>query len=145
MSTKNVLVLCTGNSCRSQMAQGYLKSLGQGWFNAYSAGVETHGLNPDAVAAMKRDGIDISGHTSNHIDEYADVEFSAVITVCDNAKERCPYFPTQAKKLHHNFSDPSKYEGSPEDKIKEFDRVRGEIKAYCQNFVEEWKQENTQG
>lgn len=133
---KNVLILCTGNSCRSQMAHGFMAHLGKGKVKVWSAGVETHGLNPDAVKAMARVGIDISGHASNHIDEYADIGFDYVITVCDNAKERCPWFPGNAIKLHHNFEDPSKFNGSQEDKLKEFDRVRDQISAYCKDFLD---------
>lgn len=133
---KNVLVLCTGNSCRSQMAHGYLKTLGKKQINVWSAGIETHGLNSDAVAAMKRDGIDISKHTSNLIEEYSSIDFDAIITVCDNAKERCPIFPGRVKTLHYNFEDPSKYAGSESDRIAEFDRVRKQIKEYCIQFLQ---------
>lgn len=133
---KNILVLCTGNSCRSQIADGYLKSmLDESEWNVYSAGVETHGVNPKAIATMKRDGIDISNNTSNHIDEYADVKFDHVITVCDNAKERCPYFPTEANKVHHNFPDPAKATGSESEVNAEFDSVREMIKNYLTDFV----------
>ena len=90
---KNILVLCTGNSCRSQIADGYLKHFANGKANVYSAGVETHGVNPKAIATMKADGIDISSNTSNNVLEYQEVLFDFIITVCDNAKERCPYFP----------------------------------------------------
>jgi len=89
---KNILVLCTGNSCRSQIADGYLKHFAQGKANVYSAGVETHGVNPKAIATMKADGIDIANNTSNNVLEYKDIPFDFIITVCDNAKERCPYF-----------------------------------------------------
>ena len=116
--TKKILVLCTGNSCRSQIAEGYLRHFANGNAEVYSAGVETHGVNPKAIAIMQEDGIDISNHTSNNIDEYYDIDFDFVITVCDNAKERCPFFPTKAKKFHQNFSDPAKAEGS-EDEIRE--------------------------
>jgi arsenate reductase len=132
---KNILVLCTGNSCRSQIAEGYLRHFAGGRANVYSAGVETHGVNPRAISIMKEDGIDISGHTSNHIDEYRDVPFDLVITVCDNAKERCPYFPTNARKFHHNFPDPAKATGTEEEIMAEFRRVREMIKEYCEQFV----------
>lgn len=103
----------------------------------YSAGVETHGVNPKAIESMREDGIDISNHTSNHIDEYRNIDFDFVITVCNNAKERCPYFATKAKMFHHNFPDPANATGA-EDEIKaEFRAVREEIKAYCENFVTE--------
>ena len=100
---KNVLVLCTGNSCRSQIADGYLRALSPEGTNAYSAGVETHGVNPKAIETMKVDGIDISNQTSNHVDEYGGIEFDYIITVCDNAKERCPYFSSKAHRFHMNF------------------------------------------
>ena len=134
---KNILVLCTGNSCRSQMAHGYLTYMTNGKANVYSAGVETHGVNPKAIEIMKEDGIDISGHTSNNITEYLGVDFDYVITVCDNAKERCPYFPTKALKFHYNFPDPAKATGSEENIRKEFRLVREMIKKYCEAFVDE--------
>ena len=93
---KKVLVLCTGNSCRSQISEGYLRHFAGDKAQIYSAGVETHGVNSRAIATMKEDGIDISQHTSNNIEEYLNIDFDFVITVCDNAKERCPYFPTKA-------------------------------------------------
>jgi arsenate reductase len=136
-SMKNILVLCTGNSCRSQIAHGYLAYMTQGKANVYSAGVETHGVNPKAIAIMKEDGIDISGHTSNNITEYFGVDFDYVITVCDNAKERCPYFPTKAQKFHYNFPDPAKATGSEVEIMEAFKNVRGLIKAYCNVFVQE--------
>jgi arsenate reductase len=133
---KNILVLCTGNSCRSQIAHGYLKHFANSETVAvYSAGVETHGVNPLAIAIMKEDGVDISKHTSNNVDEYFDIPFDYVITVCDNAKERCPFFPTQAVKLHHNFPDPSKVKGSTTEVIESFREVRQQIKEYCQTFI----------
>lgn len=134
---KNILVLCTGNSCRSQIAHGYLQQFAGNSAKIYSAGVETHGVNPKAILVMKEDGIDISHHTSNNIDEYFNVDFDFVITVCDNAKERCPYFPTKAKKFHYNFPDPAKASGTEEEVMNEFRRVRQLIKEYCQNFIKE--------
>ena len=135
---KNVLVLCTGNSCRSQIAHGYLEHFTNGnKIKVYSAGVETHGVNPKAIATMKEDGIDISNHTSNNIEEYFGVDFEFVITVCDNAKERCPYFPTQAKKFHYNFPDPAKARGTDDEINAEFRRVRQLIKNFCKEFVNE--------
>ena len=132
---KNILVLCTGNSCRSQIAEGYLRYFAGDKANVYSAGIETHGVNPKAIEIMKRDGIDIAGHTSNNINEYLDVPFDFVITVCDNAKENCPYFPTNAVKLHCNFPDPAKAEGTGDEVIEQFREVRELIRKYIQNFV----------
>ncbi|MCF6295900.1 MAG: arsenate reductase ArsC, partial [Flavobacteriaceae bacterium] len=110
---KNILVLCTGNSCRSQMAHGYLNRFANDKANIFSAGIETHGLNQDAVAIMKEDNIDISHHTSNNVEEYAAIDFDYIITVCDHAKENCPYIPSKnAIRLHHNFFDPSKVKGT---------------------------------
>lgn len=132
----NILVLCTGNSCRSQLAHGYLEHFTDSEkIKVYSAGVERHGVNPRAIATMKEDGIDISHHTSNNISEYFEVDFNFVITVCDNAKERCPYFPTKAKKFHYNFPDPAKAQGTESEIMEQFREVREMIKIYCQSFV----------
>lgn len=132
---KKILVLCTGNSCRSQIAEAYLRHFAGDKAEVYSAGVETHGVNPGAIATMKEDGIDISAHTSNNVDEYRNIDFDLIITVCDNAKERCPYFPSRAKRFHHNFPDPAKFKGSPEETVAEFRRVRSMIKEYCRKFI----------
>jgi len=132
---KKILVLCTGNSCRSQLAEGYLRNFVGEKAEVYSAGVETHGVNPRAIATMQEDGIDISKHTSNNILEYTGIEFDYVITVCDNAKERCPYFPSKAEKFHYNFPDPAKAIGAEAEIAKEFASVREMIKKYCAEFV----------
>jgi arsenate reductase len=134
---KKILVLCTGNSCRSQIADGYLKYFAGNKAEIYSAGVETHGVNPKAIAIMKEDGIDISNHTSNNVNEYRAIDFNFIITVCDNAKERCPYFPSEAKKFHYNFPDPAKAQGTEEEILQQFRNVRDMIKEYCEKFVEE--------
>ena len=134
---KKILILCTGNSCRSQIAEGYMKFIAGNKAEVYSAGVETHGVNPKAILIMKEDGIDISNHTSNHIDEYANIDFDFVITVCDNAKERCPFFPTKAIKFHYNFPDPAKATGTDSEIMAQFRAVREQIKEYCRNFVAE--------
>lgn len=128
---KNVLVLCTGNSCRSQIAEGYLRYFHGEKAEVYSAGVETHGVNPRAIATMKEDGIDLSAHTSNHVDEYLSISFDLILTVCDHASERCPIFPGKAQRIHHNFTDPAKVIGTEEEIMAEFRRVREEIKEYC--------------
>lgn len=135
---KKVLVLCTGNSCRSQIAEGYLKHFAAGKAEIYSAGVETHGVNPRAVATMKEDGIDISMHTSNNMNEYKDIPFDFVITVCDNAKERCPFFPSSAQKFHHNFPDPAKATGTEEEIMAQFRAVREQVKAYSKDFIQQY-------
>ncbi|TGM20091.1 arsenate reductase ArsC [Leptospira meyeri] len=133
--TKNILILCTGNSCRSQMAEGWMRFYGKDKANVYSAGIETHGVNPKAIATMQDVGIDISNHTSNHINEYKDIPFDFIITVCDHAKENCPYFPSNAKRFHHNFSDPSKLVGTEEKVRAAFAKTREEIRNYCESFV----------
>jgi arsenate reductase len=137
MNKKNILVLCTGNSCRSQIAEGYLKHFAKDKANVYSAGVETHGVNPKAIATMEEDGIDISNHTSNNVNEYANVAFDYIITVCDNAKERCPYFPSGVARFHYNFPDPAKATGTATEVQAEFASVRQMIKEYCECFVKE--------
>jgi arsenate reductase len=132
---KNILVLCTGNSCRSQIAEGYLRDFAGENANIYSAGIETHGVNPKAIAIMQEDGIDISGHTSNHVSKYKNVSFDFVITVCDNAQESCPLFSSSAKKFHHNFTDPAKAIGTEQEVMQQFRITREEIKQYCKKFI----------
>ena len=133
---KNILVLCTGNSCRSQIAEAYLTHFGGDRVNVYSAGVETHGVNPRAIATLKEDGLDISHHTSNHVDEYLSIPFDFILTVCDHAQERCPVFPSSAQRFHCNFMDPAKAVGSEEEIMSQFAEVRNEIKMYCQQFID---------
>lgn len=135
---KNVLVLCTGNSCRSQLMHGYLTQLLADRAAVYSAGIETHGVNPKAIQVMQEDGIDIAPHTSNHVDEYAAVPFDYVITVCDNAREACPVFPSSATKLHHNFPDPAQATGTAEEVMNQFRAVRDQVKAYAQDFTQQY-------
>ncbi|MGJ1241516.1 arsenate reductase ArsC [Sphingobacterium siyangense] len=132
---EKILVLCTGNSCRSQIAEGFLRHFAGSRAEVYSAGIETHGVNPKAIQVMAEADIDISSHTSNHVNEYAAIDFDYVITVCDNAKESCPYFPSRAKKLHYNFPDPAKATGTEEEVMNEFRRVRDLIKTYSAEFV----------
>ncbi|MES2891945.1 MAG: arsenate reductase ArsC [Bacteroidota bacterium] len=135
---KTILVLCTGNSCRSQIAEGYLEHFAGDKARVYSAGIETHGVNPKAVATLQEDGIDISAHTSNNITEYQDIEFDFVITVCDHAKEVCPVLPSTAKTFHYNFPDPAKATGTPDEIDQQFREVREQIKIYCKEFVREY-------
>jgi arsenate reductase len=134
---KNILVLCTGNSCRSQIAEGWLRYFASDKAQIYSAGIETHGVNPKAIKYMNESGIDISKHTSNHVNEYLSLEFDFIITVCDHAKENCPYIPSKAKRFHHNFSDPSKVKGTEEEIASAFRNTINEIKEYSKNFIEE--------
>lgn len=132
---KKILVLCTGNSCRSQMAEAYLRHFAGDRAQIFSAGVEVHGLNPRAVTSMQEDGIDISHQTSNHVDEYSHLQFDYVITVCDNANERCPYFPAKAKRFHQNFPDPAKATGTEQEIALQFSQTRQLIKAYCEELI----------
>lgn len=132
---KNILVLCTGNSCRSQIAEAYLRHYAGDKAKVYSAGIETHGVNPRAIAVMKEEGIDISKHTSNNVNEYLHIDFDYVITVCDNAHEHCPIFPKKAIQIHHNFPDPAKATGTEEQVMKEFQRVRDLIKTFSKDFI----------
>ncbi len=134
---KNILVLCTGNSCRSQIAHGWLNYYtDSSKIQIYSAGIEAHGLNKMATETMSEIGIDISHQKSNLISDYDKIQFDFIITVCDNAKENCPVFHSKnSKKIHKNFSDPSKIKGDI-DKIKNsFKKSRDEIRDFCKNFV----------
>ncbi|MBX2846197.1 MAG: arsenate reductase ArsC [Saprospiraceae bacterium] len=132
---KRILVLCTGNSCRSQMMHGYLSYFGKEAIEVRSAGIETHGVNPNAIKYMGEDGVDISDHTSNNISEYLDESFDYLVTVCDHANETCPVFPTTAKKIHYDFHDPSKVEGSEEAVAAAFRKTRDQIKAFSVGFL----------
>jgi arsenate reductase (thioredoxin) len=132
-----VLFLCTGNSCRSQMAEGWARYLKGDVIDAYSAGTHKHGLNPHAVSVMAEAGVDISGHTSKTFDEISDVPFDVVVTVCSNAHETCPVFPGDAKVIHHGFDDPPKLaanESDPERALDHYRRVRDEIRAYVETL-----------
>lgn len=134
---KNILILCTGNSCRSQLAEGYLRHFAGDKAMIYSAGIETHGVNPKAIKVMAEDQLDISAHTSNHVDEYLAISFDYVITVCDNANEACPYFPGNVKRLHYNFPDPAKATGTDHEIMSQFRNVRDMIKVYAMDFVKQ--------
>ncbi|MBS3913248.1 MAG: arsenate reductase ArsC [Bacteroidetes bacterium] len=140
MEKKRILVLCTGNSCRSQIAHGYLENFGTDLFEVRSAGIEAHGVNPRAIQTMLEDGIDISNHTSNLISDYEGEPFDYVITVCDHAKEVCPWFPAKAAMLHHNFPDPAKASGTEEQVMEAFRNVREEIKTYCREFTNKFRE-----
>jgi len=131
----NILVLCTGNSCRSQIAEGYLRHFHGTVASIYSAGIETHGVNPRAITVMAEDGIDISMHTSNHVDEYLHIPFDLVLTVCDHASEQCPIFPGAVKRIHHNFPDPAKARGTEEEFMNAFRSARDEIRSFCKSLI----------
>lgn len=133
---KRVLILCTGNSARSQMAEGLLRELGGSRFEVESAGVISSFVRPQAIEAMKEIGIDISGHRSKSVDEFAGQKFDYVITVCDNAKENCPVFPGSTKRIHWSFDDPADAAGDEAEKLAIFRRVRDEIKNRLLDFTE---------
>ncbi|MDP6525049.1 MAG: arsenate reductase ArsC [Kiritimatiellia bacterium] len=134
-----VLFLCTGNSCRSQMAEGWARHLKGDLLEAYSAGIETHGLNPNAVKVMSESGIDISSHYSKHVDELQDTVFDCVVTVCGHANENCPIFRGDAKVMHVGFDDPpalASDAGSEEEALSHYRRVRDEIRDFVNSLPE---------
>ena len=134
-----VLFLCTGNSCRSQMAEAWAKKLHSDVIEAYSAGIETHGLNPSAVKVMAEAGVDISGQRSKHLGELREVPLDVVITVCDNANESCPVFPGKVKRLHVSFDDPprlAKTAKTEEEALGHYRRVRDDIRAMVEALPE---------
>jgi len=133
---KRVLVLCTGNSARSQMAEGLLRELGGGRFEVYSAGTRPGGVRPEAVEAMREVGIDIGGHRSKSVEEFAGQHFDAVITVCDNARENCPVFPGRTERVHWSFGDPAAADGDWDARLAVFRRVRDEIGARLRAWAE---------
>jgi arsenate reductase len=134
MGKKRVLILCTGNSARSQMAEGLLRHDAGDRFEVDSAGTKPGHVRPEAIAVMKELGIDISCHRSKLVDEFAGRNFDYVLTVCDNAKEGCPIFPGRTTRLHHNFDDPAAVQGSEEKRLSVFRRVRDEIRTYLKEF-----------
>ena len=136
---KRILFLCTGNSCRSQMAEGFARRLKGDLLEAYSAGIETHGLNPHAVKVMAEAGVDISAQTSKHVDSLKDIELDYVVTVCDHAAERCPVFPGNSRVIHRSFDDPPKLAQnarSQEEALGHYRRVRDEIRAFVESLPE---------
>lgn len=135
---KQVLILCTGNSCRSQMAEAYFRNFSKGKAEVFSAGIEAHGLNPTAVTVMKEDGIDISSQHSKTVDSLMNQFFDFVITVCDKAKESCPVFPHDSRTFHNDFEDPAGFEGSDEEKLLKFREVRDRIKSFSSEFVDKY-------
>jgi len=125
---QRVLILCTGNSARSQMAEGILRALNGEEYDVESAGVEPSRVRPEAIAAMREIGIDISSHHSKSVDEFVGQHFDYVITVCDNAKESCPVFPAETKRIHWSFTDPAAVSGNEEVRLAAFRKVRDEIR-----------------
>ena len=143
-----VLFLCTGNSCRSQMAEGWARELVSDSIEAYSAGIEKHGLNPLAVKVMAEEGVDIAGHRSKTVDELRGVSFDFVVTVCGHAHETCPVFPEKAKVVHRGFDDPPKLAGdaaSEEEAIAHYRRVRDEIRRFVETLPAAMTKESDDG
>ena len=134
---ERVLILCTGNSARSQIAEGLLRADGAGAFEVASAGTRPTAVKPEAVAVMREIGIDISAQRSKHVDELAADDFDYVITVCDNAREECPVFPARVRRIHWGFEDPAAAEGTDEQRLAVFRRVRDEIRRKLREFVAE--------
>src|SRR5215475_829618 len=132
---KRVLILCTGNSARSQMAEGILRNDGGEAFEAYSSGLKASAVRPEAIQAMREIGIDISGHRSKSVDEFLGQEFDYVITVCDNANESCPVFPGRTERIHWGFEDPAAVEGDESARLVVFRRVRDEIREKLAGFI----------
>jgi arsenate reductase len=135
MENPRVLILCTGNSARSQMAEGLLRHDVGERFEVESAGTKPSRVRPEAIAVMSELGIDISGHRSKHVDEFTGRHFDYVLTVCDNARESCPIFPGKTATIHHNFEDPAAVQGSEEERLAAFRRVRDEIRQYLRDFT----------
>lgn len=133
---QKILVLCTGNSCRSQMAEGYLRHLACDRFEVASAGLEPSVVNPKAIQVMQEDGVDISHHTSKDVGQFVGQQFDYIITVCDHAREHCPYFPGQAERIHWSFEDPARAVGSEEEILDVFRHVRDKIKATLKQFIQ---------
>lgn len=131
---KRVLILCTGNSARSQMAEGLLRHDAGDRFTVGSAGTRPSTVRPEAIAVMKEVGVDITSHRSKHVNEFAGEDFAYVLTVCDNAKESCPLFFGKAVRLHHSFDDPAAVEGTDERRLGAFRKVRDELRTYLRNF-----------
>ena len=133
---KKILVLCTGNSCRSQMMEVVLKSvLDRNSYQVFSAGLEAHGINPYMKKSMEKLGYSLEGHTSNTMQEYQHIHFDYVITVCDHAQQHCPYFKNAINRIHHSFNDPADAKGSDSEKMIVYDKLRDEIILYCQELV----------
>ena len=131
---ERVLILCTGNSARSQMAEGLLRHGAADRFEVESAGTKPGHVRPEAIKVMKELGIDISAHRSKHVDEFKGHAFHYILTVCDNANESCPVFPGRAKRIHKAFEDPVTFQGTEEERLAVFRRVRDEIRDYLKNF-----------
>lgn len=142
----SVLFLCTGNSCRSQIAEAWLRKLGGKQFNVFSAGLETHGVNPHTIEVMEDVGVDMSDHRSKHLEEFiGKVNFDFLITVCSNADERCPVFPGMGTRLHWPFEDPAAFKGPEDEKVIFFRSVRDQIKRKIQGWLADFSVRENQG
>ena len=142
MNKKRVLILCTGNSARSQMAEVLLRHDAGDRFAVFSAGVNPCQIRPETIAVMAEVGIDLSPHRSKHVDEFAGQNFDYVLTVCDHAKESCPIFPIQTTMIHHSFVDPGWCKGSDDERLAAFRKIRDEIREYLKNFPPNGKGED---
>ena len=134
MTKRRILILCTGNSARSQMAEGLLRHAAGDRYEVFSAGVSPSQVRPEAIAVMREIGIDLNGHRSKHVAEFAGQSFDYVLTVCDNARESCPVFPGPAVTIHHSFADPAECSGPEEEKLALFRKVRDQVREYLRNF-----------
>ena len=139
MMKQKVLILCTGNSCRSQMAEGYLRYFADDRFEVNSAGLDPSVVNPKAIQVMQEDGIDISWHKSKDVSQFSGQKFDYIITVCNNAKEHCPFFPGEAERIHWSFEDPANATGTEQEVLEIFRKVRDQIKSTMAIFAKEHK------
>jgi arsenate reductase len=132
---KSILILCTGNSARSQMAEGLLNHITKGAYKVYSAGTKPSSVRPEAIKVLAEIGVDISANRSKSVEEFVDKEIDYVLTVCDNAQENCPYFPAKTKMIHYSFDDPADAKGDENERLDLFRRVRDKISRYLEVFV----------
>ena len=143
MEKQKVLILCTGNSARSQMAEGLLRSMAGNRFAVFSAGTKPSFVRPEAIVAMRELGVDLSSHRSKSVDEYRDASFDYVITVCDNANESCPLFAGKAERIHWSFEDPAAVDGDEETRLGSFRKIRDRIAGRMKSFVEDTDESET--
>jgi arsenate reductase len=143
MNRTRILVLCTGNSARSQMGEGLFREEGGSGYEVFSAGTRPSHVRPEAIAVMREIGIDISGHRSKSVDEFAGQEFDFVVTVCDSARDQCPVLPGAAKRIHWSLEDPAAMEGAEEERLAAFRRVRDQLRERVKAFVDERAQRSS--
>jgi arsenate reductase len=137
MTRKKILVLCTGNSARSQMGEGLFRTEGGGRFEVFSAGIKPTSVRPEAIAVMKEIGIDISGQRSKSVDEFSGQSIDYVVTVCDNARDNCPLFPAGTERLHWSFEDPAAIQGGEQERLAAFRRIRDQIQERVKAFFQD--------